>query len=175
MTTYLYLDVHSVDISFILFPNTFEYTIIKIGKRELSEKGKITGVYAPIAEITLKGFARSTANIPEDATNFCWLYPPYNIINEEDLSLNDLYESSLLKLGGFAYFIADRDNGGTLRPVRVNSLIVPATNGLVFESPDSWRKEFTEQLWSQKRFQVSFLFFRIPIFDYLAGDFIISS
>ena len=159
MSICLCLDIHSVDISFILFPNTFEYTIIKIGKRELSEKDKITGAYAPVAEITLEGFARTTANIPEDATHFCWLYPPYNTINEEDLSLDDPYESSLLKLGGFAYFVADRDNGDTLRLVRVNSLIVSATNGLTFEGPDPWYKEFTEQLWNQKRFQVSFLLF----------------
>ncbi|CAF5118794.1 unnamed protein product, partial [Rotaria sp. Silwood1] len=35
----------------------------------------MTGIYAPVAPITLEGFARSTAHIPDDATHFCWLYP----------------------------------------------------------------------------------------------------
>ena len=142
----------------MLYPETFEYTILKIGKRELSEEQRITGVFAPIAQITLEGFARDIANIPNHATHFCWLYPPKNMLNNNEMKLENTYELSLLKLGGFAYFIANENNSDALQLVRVNSLIVSARNGLTFEGPFFWKKEFTEQLLTKKRFQVSFFF-----------------
>ncbi len=150
------LGIHSVDVTFVLFPSTSEYTIIKIGDRQLKEEEKVTGIFSPIAHITLDGSARSIANIPEDATHFCWLYPPYNILNNNVIDLDDSHESNLLRIGGFVYFKVDKNNGETLQLVRVNSLSESATNGLTFEGPYPWKKAFTEQLWNQKRFQVSF-------------------
>ena len=138
-------------------PSTSQYTIIKIGTRQLADDEKATGIYAPITRITLEGFARSIANIPDDATHFCWLYPPDNILNNDDIDSS--YEGNLLRIGGFAYFKVDETNGNTLQLARVNALIVSATNGLTFEGPYVWRQEFTEQLWSQHRFQVSLFFF----------------
>jgi hypothetical protein len=174
------VDICSVDVTFILFPSSSEYTITKIGNRQLNDTEKATGVYAPIAEITLEGFARSIANIPETATHFCWLYPSDSILKDDNIDFDNSHESNLLKIGGFAYFIVDKNNGDTLQLVRVNSLIESAENGLTFEGPYPWRKEFTDQLWNQKRFQVSFLFFcRILIhnndIDYLACNFTVSS
>ncbi len=60
-----------------------------------------------------------------------------------------------MKIGGFVYFKEDKDHGNALEVVCVNSLIVSATNGLTFEGPYPWRKEFTDQLWNHNRFQVS--------------------
>ncbi len=154
-----FIDIHPVDISFILYPDTSQYTIIKIGKRELNDTEKATGIYAPIAQITLEGFARSIAKIPDDATHFCWLYPPNNITINNNMNLDNSHESNLLKIGGFAYFSVDEHNDDTLRLLRVNSLIVSAKNGLTFEGPYRWKKEFTDQLWNQKRFHVSLCFF----------------
>jgi len=173
------LGIHSVDVTFILFPSISEYTIIKIGNRKLSDEEKVTGIFSPIAQITLDGFARSIANIPEDATHFCWLYPPYNIINNKDIDLDDSHESNLLRIGGFAYFKFDKNNGDALQLVRINSLSDSATNGLTFEGPYPWKKAFTERLWTQKRFQVIFFWSTLIIsnynIDYLACHFIISS
>ena len=154
--TKLFLDIHAVDISFILFPNTFEYTILKIGDRELKKEEIATGIFAPIARITLEGCARDVANIPENATHFCWLYQPNNIRMDDNIEVANSHESNLLKIGGFAYFIADQNDMDTLQLVRVNSLIESAENGLTFERPVRWKPEFTKQLWDQKRFHVSF-------------------
>ena len=114
-----------------------------------------TGVFAPIAQITLEGFARSTANIPENATHFCWLYPPTTNLIHHHITLGTIHESNLLKIGGFAYFHLDQNNESPLQLVRVNSLIVPATNGLIFKGSFPWPKEFTNNLWKNNRFHVS--------------------
>jgi hypothetical protein len=155
--THSFVDIHPVDISFILSPTLSQYTINRIGNQRLNEQDKITGIHAPIAEITLEGFARSIANIPDDATHFCWLYPPRNIPNDDDVKSADSDESNLLKIGGFAYFNGDNSSDETLKLLRVNSLIVSADNGLTFDGPYPWRKEFTDQLWTQNRFHVSFV------------------
>ncbi len=144
-----------MDVTFILYPDTSQYTIIKIGKLELKDEHKATGVFAPITPITLQGFARERANIPDNATHFCWLYQPNNITIHDDIARDNSYALSLLKLGGFAYFVANGNNLETLQLVRVNSLIISATNGLTFEGPYHWKREFTEKLWNEKRFQVS--------------------
>ncbi len=179
---HLNIDLHPVDVSFTLFPSTSQYTITKIGTRQLDDEEKATGFYAPIAPITLEGFARSIANIPDDATHFCWFYPPKNILDNHDIDFDNSYEENLLKIGGFVYFKEDKDHGNTLQVVCVNSLIVSATNGLNFEGPYPWRKEFTDHLWTQNRFQVSLFFLlyknneiTIMLIIYLACNFIISS
>ncbi|UJR28628.1 hypothetical protein I4U23_009861 [Adineta vaga] len=145
-------DIHSVDMSFEMFLPTSQYHILTIGGRKLNQEERAIGYCAPIARITLEGFARSTASIPEDATHFCWLYPPNNIHHSDNVDLDSSYEENLLKLGGFAYFKLNESND-TLELVRVNALIVSATNGLTFEGPYPWRAEFVEQLWNQNRFQ----------------------
>jgi hypothetical protein len=38
-----------------MFPSTSMYTITKIGSRQLTDEKQITGVFAPIAQITLQG------------------------------------------------------------------------------------------------------------------------
>ncbi|CAF0767150.1 unnamed protein product [Rotaria sordida] len=146
-------EIHEADISLVLLPSTCQYRITKIRGRQLTHEAQATGTYAPIAPITLEGFARSTVNIPDDATHFCWLYPPKYILNDDDVTLDDSDESNLLKIGGFAYFNSNDNNIDQLRLIRVNSLIVPGINGLTFEGPYPWRKEFTDRLWTQNRFQ----------------------
>lgn len=153
---FLNIGINSVDVSFTLFPDTSEYTIIKIGKRQLNDEEKISGTFAPIAEITLAGFARSIANIPENATHFCWLYPPINALDVNNIDFDSQHELNLLKIGGFAYFFLDTDHGDTLQLLRVNSLSESATNGITFDGPYPWPKEFTNYLWNKKRFYVSF-------------------
>lgn len=150
------LDIYPVNVSFILYPERSEYTITKIGNQELNEDQRATGIFAPISRITLQGFAREIAKIPDDATHFCWLYQPNNIRIDNDTNWGNSYELNLLKLGGFAYFRQNSNDLNSVQLLRVNSLDVSANNGLVFEGPFSWRSEFTEQMWSQKRFQVNF-------------------
>ncbi|CAF0970743.1 unnamed protein product [Rotaria magnacalcarata] len=145
--------VHSVDISFVLSSSKFEYSINKIGQKQLIDGEQIIGSHAPISPITLEKFARSTANIPDEATHFCWLYPPSGAFNHVASNLDSSYELDLLRIGGFAYFIADDNAAKNLRLIRVNSLVLSATNGLTFESPSHWREEYTDQLWAQNRFQ----------------------
>lgn len=145
-------DVHSVHISLILLPEQDKYRITQIGNRTLNEDEQLSGVFAPIAQITLEGFARSVANIPENATDFCWLYPPRNTNQNNEINLDDPFERNLLKLGGFAYFFADKICN-KLQLLRVNSFQVSERNGLTFEGPHIWKQEFTEQLWNQRRFQ----------------------
>ncbi|CAF3432889.1 unnamed protein product [Rotaria sp. Silwood1] len=146
-------EIHEVDISFILLPSTSQYRITRILGRKLSPTEQVTGIYAPVAPITLEGFARSTAHIPDDATHFCWLYPLKFTFNGGDYTSNNSDESNLCKIGGFAYFNTTDNNIDELRLIRVNSLIVPANNGLTFEGPYPWKKEFTDRLWTQDRFQ----------------------
>ncbi|CAM4888281.1 unnamed protein product [Rotaria socialis] len=146
-------DVHSVDISFVLSSSKSQYSINKIGRKQLIDGEQIIGSHAPIAPITLKGFARSTANIPADATHFCWLYPPCGPFDNVASNLDNSYELDLLRIGGFAYFIADDNTAKSLRLILVNSLVLSATNGLTFEGPRPWREEYTEKLWAQNRFQ----------------------
>ncbi len=143
----LYTGIHPVDVSFILYPETNTYKITKIGNRELTGEHQATGVFAPIALITLDGSARSTANIPENATHFCWLYPLTTKLIHDDINFDTSHESNLLKIGGFAYFQLDYNNEGSIQLVRVNSLIVSATkDGLTFEGPVRWRQGFTNNL-----------------------------
>lgn len=113
-------------------------------------------MFAPISPITLQGFTREIANIPDNATHFCWLYQPNNIRIDNDENWGNSYELNLLKLGGFAYFIGNLNSPQTLQLLRVNSLVVSADNGLVFEGPYRWKSQYTEQMWNQKRFQVNF-------------------
>jgi len=142
-----------VNLSLVLFPDQYEYRIIQIGQRKLNENEQVVGVFAPIAQITLAGFARTLANIPENATDFCWLYPPCAVNKNNNINVDDQFERNLLKLGGFAYFRSD-ENRSTLELLRVNSFVLSDINGLTFEGPYPWRREFTEQLWNQRRFQV---------------------
>jgi hypothetical protein len=151
----LYIDIHPADVSFVLFPSTSKYTIIKIGNRQLTDEEQITGIFAPITQITLDGSARSTANIPDNATHFCWLYPSIGALTNNRIDSDNSHESNLLKIGGFAYFNVDQSKDNSIQLVRVNSLITSATNGLTFVGPDPWRKEYTNKLWTQNRFQVS--------------------
>ena len=151
--------MHPVDVTFILYPDTSEYRITNIEGLELKDENKATGIFAPIAQITLGGYARDTANIPDNATHFCWLYQPNDITINDDIIRDNSHALSLLKLGGFAYFASSGNNLETLRLVRVNSLIVSANNGLTFEGPKAWKSEFTEQLWNQNRFQGEYLFY----------------
>ena len=129
---------------------------MKIGNQELNEDQRATGVFAPITRITLQGYARDAANIPENATHFCLLYQPNNIRIDDDVTWKNSYELNLLKLGGFAYFRANSNDFTTIQLLRVNSLVVSASNGLVFKGPFCWRSEFNEQIWNQRRFQVRF-------------------
>ncbi|CAF2648673.1 unnamed protein product [Rotaria sp. Silwood2] len=150
----LYIGIHEVDILFDLISSTFQYRITKIRGRQLTDEEQIIGSYAPIASITLEGCARSTANIPDDATHFCWLYPAKCILSEDDdVTSRDSDESNLLKIGGFAYFNTDDNNIDKLRLIRLNSLSLPAKNGLTFKDPYSWRKQYTHRLWAENRFQ----------------------
>lgn len=112
-------------------------------------------VYAPIVPITLEGGARTTANIPNNATHFCWLYPLHGIFNNENVTLDDEYGKNLLNIGGFAYFTTAENKNDILQLVRVNSLTMSTANGIDFDGPYKWPEEFTEQLWRQNRFQVT--------------------
>ena len=157
----LFLDLHPVDVTFILYPENSQYTIINIEGVKLSDECKATGIFGPIAQITLEGSARKSADIPDEATHFCWLYQPNNLTINDDKIRDNTHAMNLLKIGGFAYFVGSENDFETLRLVRVNSLIASDYNGLTFEGPYPWKSEFTEQLWNAKRFQVSvcFIFF----------------
>ncbi|CAF1064975.1 unnamed protein product [Adineta ricciae] len=144
--------IQPVTISFEIIPATCQYTILSIGNQQLRTEERATGYYAPIAQITLEGSARSTANIPDHATHFCWLYPPNNVPSAEIIGANNEYEKNLLHIGGFAYFKLNATNSSALELIRVNALIASAKNGLTFEGPYPWRAEFTDRLWSENRF-----------------------
>ncbi|CAF2948183.1 unnamed protein product, partial [Rotaria sp. Silwood2] len=146
-------EIHEVDISFILLLPTLKYRITKIRGRTLTNDEKCIGIHAPVVPITLKGFARTTVNIPDDATHFCWLYPPTFIPNDDNITLDSSDESNLLRIGGFAYFNTKNNNIDQLQLIRIYSLVVAANNGLTFEKRCIWRKEFTEPLWKENRFQ----------------------
>ena len=150
----VHLDVHSVDVSMVLSPVKSRYTVTRVGHTKLAEQNQPIGTHSPLAEITLEGFARSTANIPDNATHFCWLYPPRRLPILDELQSASFEEINLLKIGGFAYFVFDRDSAEPLQLVRINSLIVTGKNGIVFDGPFMWNSNYNDQLWSQNRFHV---------------------
>lgn len=149
-----HLDIHPVDVSVVLSRFQSRYNVTKVGYNKLSEQNQPMGTHSPLAEITLEGFARSSANIPEDATHFCWLYPPRRLPILDELQSASFEEINLLKIGGFAYFVFNRDSAEQLQLVRVNSLIVTGKNGIVLDGPFMWNSNFNDQLWSQNRFHV---------------------
>jgi hypothetical protein len=117
------------------------------------------GQHAPIAPVTLTGVARDVANIPHEATHFCWIYPPvgFTQLSENQKAEIDLKlaegdpEYAFLALGGFAYFRFERS---AFKTIQINCL-VKADNGIIFDGPHSWRADYTEDLFKNGRFQVS--------------------
>ncbi len=116
------------------------------------------GQHAPTASITLTGRARDVAYIPQEATHFCWIYPPFGLTQvskkkkariEEEIANGDL-EYTFLALGGFAYF---RFEHSSYKMLQANCL-VQADNGLTFHGPYQWRSDYTDNLAKQGRFQV---------------------
>ncbi|CAF1077633.1 unnamed protein product [Rotaria magnacalcarata] len=115
------------------------------------------GQHAPIAPVTLNRAARDAAHIPQDATHFCWAYPPVGFTQlsqkkkaEIDQKLaSDDPDYTFLALGGFAYF---RFDNCTFKKLQINSL-VKADSGLNFNGPHRWQAEYTEHLFNEGRFQ----------------------
>jgi len=116
------------------------------------------GQHSPIVPITLTGRARDVAYIPQEATHFCWIYPPAGLTQlskkkkariEQEIANGDL-EYAFLALGGFAYF---RFHRNSYKMLQANCL-VQADNGLTFEGPFQWRSDYTANLAKQGRFQV---------------------
>lgn len=116
------------------------------------------GQHAPIAPITLTGSARDVAYIPQEATHFCWIYPPVGLNQltkkrkaklEQEMENGNL-EYTFLALGGFAYF---RFQHESYKMLQANCL-VQADNGLVFNGPFQWHSGYTANLAKQGRFQV---------------------
>ncbi|CAF0751006.1 unnamed protein product [Didymodactylos carnosus] len=116
-----------------------------------------TGLHTPITEITLNGAAKDTARIPEDATHFCWIYPPRGFTNLSTAAkklidtevINRDPEFTFLAIGGFVYFKYENHEYHILR----TNALVQDINGLVFKGPFPWKPKYTENLWKQDRFQ----------------------
>lgn len=114
--------------------------------------------HAPITPVTLPEDARRVANIPEDATHFCWVYPPIGFTELSDKKKEKISrrlkkkdpEYTFLALGGFFYL--------ELRNRRYQLLqancLVKADTGLIFDGPYQWKHEYTKDLARQGRFQV---------------------
>jgi hypothetical protein len=117
------------------------------------------GSHGAYTKITLEGEAKRTANIPDEATHFCFCYPPTGVTtlsNADKLNLELAIgkgdpEITFLSFGGYAYFqhIEETD---TYRFVVANAL-VQANTGLIFEGPFPWRSDFTQDLFRQSRFE----------------------
>jgi hypothetical protein len=116
------------------------------------------GQHSPIVPITLTGRARDVAYIPQEATHFCWIYPPVGLTQlskkkkarlEEEIANGDL-EYTFLALGGFAYFRFQQHSYEMLQA----TCLVQADNGLTFQGPFQWRSDYTANLAKQGRFQV---------------------
>ncbi|CAF1151365.1 unnamed protein product, partial [Didymodactylos carnosus] len=102
----------------------------------------------PVARVTLQGLASDVANIPPNATHFCWIHPPSpSLIIKENCPAEQF-----LKTGGYAYFKLEQQSNAVFRTLRINALY-EATNGLEFEERKEWRCKYTEQLWNDGRFQ----------------------
>jgi hypothetical protein len=116
------------------------------------------GQHAPIAPVTLTGLARDVAYIPQEATHFCWVYPPTRFTQltkkrkakiEKEIKNGNL-EYTFLSLGGFVYF---RFAQNSYHMLQANCL-VQADNGLTFDGPFQWNSAYTANLRKQGRFQV---------------------
>lgn len=119
---------------------------------------EVFGQRGPIAPVTLTGSALDAANIPRNATHFCWIYPPAGfseLSREEKMEIeqemmNGNLEYTFFALGGFAYFRAERKSYKLLQ----TNCLVRADNGLVFQGPFQWNPAYTADLQKQGRFQV---------------------
>lgn len=142
-----------VDVKLILEAESSEYFITEIEGVKIDRSIKLRGIFTPLSPITLEGFARTTANIPECATHFCWLYP-VNMENtyDEIVEKENEISASLLKIGGFAYFRVAQN----YELLSVNAIVSSETNGIIFEGPFSWNSDYTSHLWTQNRFRVNF-------------------
>jgi hypothetical protein len=122
------------------------------------------GQHAPLAPVTLTGPARDVAHIPQEATHFCWVYPPTGLTQlkkkrkakiEQEIASGNL-EYTFLSLGGFVYFLFEKNS---YKMLQANCLF-QADNGLTFHGPCQWRPAYTDNLRKQGRFQVLYRYFK---------------
>ena len=130
----------------------------QLGSLPTGDNLETFGQHAPMSSVTLTGVARDVANIPHEATHFCWIYPPTGFAQlsarqkakiDRRLADGDP-EYTFLALGGFAYF---RLEHCAFKTLRINCLI-KANNGLTFNGPFPWRADYTADLHKDGRFQV---------------------
>jgi hypothetical protein len=116
-----------------------------------------TGSHGPFSKVTLEGEAKAAANIPAEATHFCFCYPLTGVATlttqekhnlEGPVSLGDP-EFTFLTFGGFAYFDC---SDGQNKFLRSNALVQGET-GITFEGPFSWKSPYTKLLYRQGRFE----------------------
>jgi hypothetical protein len=116
-----------------------------------------SGSNGPFAKVTLEVGAKAAANIPEEATHFCFCYPLTGMATlttqekeniEGPVSSGDP-EFTFLTFGGFAYFEC---GVGYTKFLRANALVQGDT-GLTFEGPFTWKSPYTKHLYRQGRFE----------------------
>jgi len=129
-----------------------------------------TGSTGPLTKVTLEGEAKAAANIPAEATHFCFCYPLTGVATltnhekqnlEVPVSKGDP-EFTFLTFGGFAYFecgvgfMGSIERGecgvGFTKFLRANALVQGET-GITFEGPFSWKSTYTKFLYRQGRFE----------------------
>lgn len=123
----------------------------------------IQGRISTVSSVTLLGQALKGANIPADATHFCFLYPltpPDDFAQRIDKGLTGKInyiqpEVSFLTAGGFVYF--DENN----KVVRVNAFRSHAAGTLQLDLARQWNPSYTKLLGDKARF--------VPVATFTSG------
>ena len=133
------------------------------GLQSVSNMDGLRGIgnISPKHPVTLSGPERELAEIPPEATNFCWAYPLPGVRETPKAQLDAISEESdlddntmlFIRFGGFLYF---DDTGMCVRASTVGS-----GTSLFFHPAERWPAEFTHALHKAERFQ------RITIMDLL--------
>eukprot|EP00026_Physarum_polycephalum_P010558 Phypoly_transcript_10724.p1 GENE.Phypoly_transcript_10724~~Phypoly_transcript_10724.p1 ORF type:complete len:337 (-),score=27.91 Phypoly_transcript_10724:235-1245(-) len=116
-----------------------------------------SGSFGPLTKVTLEGEAKAAANIPAEATHFCFCYPLTGVAtlsNYEKANLEGPVaagdpEFTFLTFGGFAYFECSE---GSTTFLRTNALVQGET-GITFEGPFTWKSSYTKTLYRASRFE----------------------
>ena len=107
------------------------------------------GRTSPLSKVTLGAAARHLANVPLEATRFCWAYPLHprlhELLDQSKVAADWSPDLALILYGGFLY---TDENGKCLQ---ANAIGIGT--GLLFGVPEPWRADLTKGLHEAKRIQ----------------------
>jgi hypothetical protein len=150
-----YTDFKPVDINIKFFQEGERhlYSIESIKGRQLARPVQRTR--SPIAPVPMdfrNGYIQEVANIPSDASHYCWLNGT-DYLEHETIDA-DPNEAIMLLNGGLVYL--DSDDLDSCRIIQILRFDSTENGRFRITKSTQWRSEYTQTLLDQDRFAVEF-------------------